>query len=312
MIPVWNGLKMEEEIHRAIVEVYNSFPFKGYMDGNEPKYLWISKILLREAPRGSRVLDVGCGPCDLTAILARLGYQMVGVDDLKDPWHLVGDNRKRIMDFAQRSGITLMVEPIEKASLKQNSFDAALLIDILEHYPNPRFLLNRVISALKPSGLLLIGTPNAVALAKRVFVVMGKSNYPNVNFVYFNVGDYRGHVREYTVEELKRILKLSGLTEVTVKLTNHDIQGLLRKSRGLRKLVTGAYLFISSLYPKFRASIIIYGRKPEGWRPISDLDAIEHLKVHYPHVVKYNLDGEPDELLIKKLKSRLCNPTSIS
>ena len=78
-------LKIKDEIYKAIVEVYNSFSFKGYMDGKEQKYLHISKILLRELPRGSKVLDVGCEPCDLTAILAKLGYQMVGVDDLRDP-----------------------------------------------------------------------------------------------------------------------------------------------------------------------------------------------------------------------------------
>lgn len=49
---------------------------------------------------------------------------MVDVDDLRDPWHLIRDNRKRILNFAQRASITLIAESIEEAHLNQNSFDA--------------------------------------------------------------------------------------------------------------------------------------------------------------------------------------------
>lgn len=165
-------LIFEEKIVKAIVDVRNQFPFKGYMDDKEAKYLNLCRIILREVPLGSKVLDVGCGPCDLTAILAKLGYIMTGVDDLKDPWHLIGNNRKRIMDFCQRMGINLIVKPIEQARLKQNSFDAALIIDMLEHHLNPRELLNKVISLLKPDGLLLIETPNSAMLAKRLLLLI--------------------------------------------------------------------------------------------------------------------------------------------
>ena len=43
-------------------------------------------------------------------------------------------------------------------------------------------LLNYSILLLKPGGRLLIETPNAVALAKRLKVLFGKSNQVNANF----------------------------------------------------------------------------------------------------------------------------------
>ncbi|MEM3709049.1 MAG: hypothetical protein QXF43_05375 [Nitrososphaerales archaeon] len=76
---------MKEKIHVAIKEVKEAFPFKGYMDGKESKYLHLIKIVLMGIPPSSKILDVGCGPCDLTAILARLGYIVVSVDNLRDP-----------------------------------------------------------------------------------------------------------------------------------------------------------------------------------------------------------------------------------
>jgi|YelNatPaOPRAMG01_1025707.scaffolds.fasta_scaffold03649_10 2-polyprenyl-3-methyl-5-hydroxy-6-metoxy-1,4-benzoquinol methylase len=154
------------------MEVKERFPFKGYMDCNMVKYITISEIILKEVPKGSRVLDIGCGPCDLTAILSKLGYSMTGIDDLRDPWHLIGRNRDRIKAFAKEMDIQLINESIESVKLEENTFDAVLLIDILEHSLNPRTLLNRAISALKVNGLLLIETPNSVSLAKRILSLM--------------------------------------------------------------------------------------------------------------------------------------------
>jgi len=128
---------------------------------------------------------------------------MTGLDDFKDPWHLIGRNRDRITNFAKEMGIRLVNEPIESAKLEEGYFDCVLLIDIIEHSLNPRILLNRAISALKVGGLLPIETPNCVVLAKRVMLLVGKSSNPSVYFIYFNIGAYRGHVREYTVSELR-------------------------------------------------------------------------------------------------------------
>jgi SAM-dependent methyltransferase len=244
----------------------------------------------------------GCGPCDLTAILAKLGYCMTGVDDLKDPWHLIGKNRERIKNFADKMGIRLINEPIESVELEGESFDAALLVDILEHSLNPRLLLNRVISAIKSQGLLLIETPCSVTLAKRILLLAGKSNYPNVDFIFYNVGAYRGHVREYNISELKRLLKISGLTEIDAKLVNNQTFSLYCESRGFRRFIIKFYDLISGLYPNFRDTIIIWARKPRGWRPIDDLEAIENMKSCYPHMVKYNLENEHNNIIVDKLK----------
>jgi len=303
-LPVKTENNLSERIREAFLNVKESFPFKGYMECKLPKYMAISLLLFKEAPPESKILDIGCGPCDLTAILANLGYYLTGIDDLRNHWHLLGDNRGRIVNFAGKMGIKLIVEPAESAKVEDNHFDAVLLIDILEHSPNPRVLLNRAISALKPGGLLLVETPNAVALAKRILVAMGKSNYPNVNFAYFNVGKYRSHIREYTVHELKRILQVSGLTEIKAKLTNHAVYQLICETQGLKRLIVRLYYLISKLYPKFRSTILAYGRKPENWRPIRDLDAIKNLKNYYLHITRYNLDKEPDNILVEKLADK--------
>ena len=108
-----------ESVQRAFIEVKERFPFKGYMDSKLIKYIIISEIILTEVSKGSRVLDIGCGPCDLTAILSKLGYDMTGIDDLRDPWHLIGKNRDRIKAFAKEMDIQLINEPIESVRFEK-------------------------------------------------------------------------------------------------------------------------------------------------------------------------------------------------
>lgn len=294
--------RANEKIYKAFSEVKKEFPFKDYMDNKLPKYLTICSLILKEIPPRSKILDIGCGPCDLTAILTKLGYNLSGVDDLRDPWHLIGDNRERIKNFANKMGIKFINETMKSAKLEEKSFDAVLLLDILEHSPHPRLLINRAISVIKPCRLLLIESPNSAALAKRILLLVGKSNYPDVNFIYFNVGSYRGHIREYNISGLEKLLKVSGLTKVKAKCINIATLSLICESKGFKKFIIKLYDLVSKIYPNFRDTIVIWARKPKDWSPVDDLKAIENLKSYYPDIVKYNLENEPNKILVNKLK----------
>jgi SAM-dependent methyltransferase len=265
--------------------------------------LVFSSFFIEEVSQGSRILDIGCGPCDLTAILSKLGFDLTGVDDLRDQWHLIGTNRKRIKEFANKMGIKLAIEPIESVNLEEESFDAVLLLDILEHSAYPRFLLNRAISAIKPGGLLFIETPNSSALAKRILVSIGRTSFPDVDFTFFNVGMYRGHIREYNRFEVNRILELSGLTEVKIKLANIATSSLICKQAGIKKAIFKFYDSVSKIYPGFMDTILARARKSEDWRPIDDSKAIKNFKRHYENIVAYNLDNEPDDVLVRKFSN---------
>src|SRR5882757_5897211 len=81
------------------------FPFPGYLDPLRPGTEDVARTVSRYLPVGSRVLDFGAGPADKTAVLADLGYKCVAMDDLKDEWHVRGNARDLILDFAADTGI---------------------------------------------------------------------------------------------------------------------------------------------------------------------------------------------------------------
>lgn len=296
--------EMNHKIIKAFMDVQKEFPFQDYMRYKLHKYMSITQLIKREVSFGSRILDVGCGPCDLTAILSRLGYDLTCVDDLRDPWRLVGTNRERIRKFAEKFGIKLTIERLESVQLRMNEFDAILLIDVIEHTTAPRYLLNRVLSALKPNGLLIVESPNHAALAKRVRLMVGKSVYTDADFIFLNVGEYRGHIREYTISELLNMLRAINLTEVRTRSVNTSVKEVLHKTRGFQKAVTKMYDLISQTFPGFRDTVLVWGKKPENWFPLDDSFAIRDLKKYYPQLAMYNLENENDDTIILKLSKK--------
>lgn len=290
----------KDEIVQAFWEVRNTFPFPSYTVDRR-KYVAIVSQIMKECSSGSKILSIGSGPCELEAILAKLGYDVTAIDDLKDQWHLMGQNRERIKGFAEQMNVKLIIQSAELTQLKENDFDVVLLIDIVEHLRrSPRELLNHAISYLKAGGTLLIQTPNSVSLVKRLRVLMGKPHQTNADFFYWNIGEYRGHVREYSRSELEQILSYENLTEINSKMTNF-VTGLFERKIFLTAIVVKTYELISGIYPSLRLTILVWGKKPKHWQPTEN--SVETFNKYYPFMEKYNLDNESDDILIKKILS---------
>jgi SAM-dependent methyltransferase len=115
--------------------------------------VWLSqRAISRELPQGSdlEVLELGCGfrAAQLVALAPRL-KRGVGVDFQLAP------------ALASLEKFTFHEGTIEEAllTLTAQTFDAVLLISVLEHLRDPLFVIEAVRSLLKPAGVLLINVP---------------------------------------------------------------------------------------------------------------------------------------------------------
>jgi SAM-dependent methyltransferase len=115
--------------------------------------VWLSqRAISRELPDRSnlQVLELGCGfrATQLVTLGPRL-QRGVGVDFQIDPQLLGRDN------------LTFYQGTIEDAlpKLQTQTFDAVLLISVLEHLSDPLFVIQSARGLLKPSGVLLINVP---------------------------------------------------------------------------------------------------------------------------------------------------------
>jgi SAM-dependent methyltransferase len=130
-------------------------------------------LFARPRLRGLRVLELGCGSGYGTASLAGAARLLVGVD------RVAPDPASRV------PGAGFVRADLRHLSLHEQSFDAALSFQVLEHLDDPAVLVRPLARCLRPDGFAVLTTPN-VAMSD-------------------GVNPY--HVHEYRADELAKCLR---------------------------------------------------------------------------------------------------------
>lgn len=126
---------------------------KPVLDNESARKLWIKETLSRLGP-GSRLLDAGAGELANKAFCGHLDYvsqdfcQYDGKGNSNGLQTGVWDTSR--IDIV--SDITEIPEP-------DNSFDAVLCTEVLEHVPNPVPALRELCRLVKPGGKLILTAP---------------------------------------------------------------------------------------------------------------------------------------------------------
>ena len=78
-------------------------------------------------------------------------------------------------------------------------YDLIIFAEVIEHlYTSPNFVLSFLNSITSVGGRIILQTPNAVALHKRIKILLGKHPYEKIR----EDNTDPGHFREYTKQEL--------------------------------------------------------------------------------------------------------------
>ena len=94
----------------------------------------------------------------------------------------------------------------------------AIMAEVLEHlYTAPTLVLGFVYSLMAPGGILIVETPNAVSLKKRLRLLVGRHPYEMIRENAKNPG----HFREYTRSELLTISHSVGFEILSCELSNY-------------------------------------------------------------------------------------------
>jgi SAM-dependent methyltransferase len=105
-------------------------------------------LLERHVERG-RLLDVGCD-------------QAIALLEARDRgWTVAGVELNSVVAgaVATRTGITIHDQPIETLSLPEESFDAIICNQVIEHLADPNAVIATFRRLLRPGGVVFIGTP---------------------------------------------------------------------------------------------------------------------------------------------------------
>ncbi len=247
----------KKEIEKIIEDIKTVFPFKGYIEKASDFGKEIALIIRNYLSQNAKILDFGCGPCDKTALFRRMGYKCYACDDLNDGWHEEGNNREIIKEFAKREGISFFHIRNNEIPFDNEYFDGILILDVIEHlHYSPHKLLTHLISKLRSEGYLFIGVPNAVNLRKRISVLFGRTNYVSLEKFYFSKEPWRGHVREYTLQEMIKVLRFHGMKVVYVGGPNIFMRHKIKNT-----YLQAIYSFVTRIFPGLSEAILVVGQK---------------------------------------------------
>lgn len=114
----------------------------------ERSLFWLRSILKYRLPP-AKSLELGCAHGGSVYLQRLAGYDAVGAE--MSPW---------LCDFAKSTfDVPMLCGDIEDINISPASLDIVILMDVLEHFPEPLNSLMRIVSTLTDDGILVIQTP---------------------------------------------------------------------------------------------------------------------------------------------------------
>jgi 2-polyprenyl-3-methyl-5-hydroxy-6-metoxy-1,4-benzoquinol methylase len=116
----------------------------------------IQRLLARHVRPGMTVLEIGCAPGKILAwVAARRGAQVAGLDF--SPRGLSLANR---LFTALKLTADLRCEDLRRTTFAPGAFDFVYSIGVIEHFADPREIVGRHVSLVRPGGTVLMTVPN--------------------------------------------------------------------------------------------------------------------------------------------------------
>jgi len=111
---------------------------------------------------GARVLEVGCGDCELLLGLKETfpEVKLEGIDLMVNP-----ETQRRCRD----SGISITEIAAEDADLLDNNYDLIIMNQLIEHLWEPEKVIRRLFRSLRPGGAISIETINTAGYDRKLF-----------------------------------------------------------------------------------------------------------------------------------------------
>lgn len=188
---------------------------------------------LRALPSKSTILDIGAGSGFVGELLMGEGITNVHAVEIDQ------QAREHIGRFYSATFKTLTEAP-------DNSYDAIVLLDVLEHTPSPEEFLKVALQKLKSGGKVLISVPNIAHWSVRFPLLLGFFDYQERGLLD------KTHLQFFTRKRLKQLISSYGLNPLESSSSIEPIELILPQwiwDNFIFRGVSQIRLFVSKTLP---------------------------------------------------------------
>ncbi len=211
--------------------------------------------------RDRRILELGCYMQITPALSGLLGY-----GEVKGAYYgRLGRQERTSVTARDGEEFSCTVDvfdcEVDRFPYPDNTFDTIVCCELLEHLQtDPMHMMCEINRVLKPYGVLVLSTPNAVSLRAFHSLIFGA--HPGL-FSHYGIPTLSTaprHAREYTPKELIRLFSDSGFSIQHLETTPYG------ERPGIYKWITKAIRLMRPLIPLREDCVHIVGQKTTAVR----------------------------------------------
>ena len=214
--------------------------FEGAKDTLEEAFDRMARYASRRLPAGGRILDVGCGLGGIAKLLSGMGHRVLALDPCLPAIRYAKAVRAH-PNIEYRIG---RFQDMERDLRIQRTLDGIVIVEALQHLPDPTTLFKRCQALLRPGGILVIHdvvTVPSLPWSRVPFHRLGTLSAEAVNLGFDAIETRRigGHVLP-TLDHLGRRLRSGRLTAPSWfgpnrTGVNRDMRELVSQWKALRR-----------------------------------------------------------------------------
>jgi len=221
--------RSENTVH--IADYYEHYWSKAGFHPERKINSGLVELFRTHIPPGSKLIDVGCGDSSVCGEWfqdRKCDYLGVDVSG-----HAVAEAQAAGLNVCKIDDATLLPYP-------DDTFDAAVCLEVLEHLFQPQIAAGEIFRVLKPGGILIATVPNAAYWRRRLELVFGCWN-PLGDDLSIEQPWRDPHIRFFTRSRLGAMLLSVGFNSIDVGGHSSEYSTLVDNARGLRRLYFAAH-----------------------------------------------------------------------
>lgn len=199
--------------------------FKQYLHKQKvqlPDNLRVLKKLNSYMPNRGKLFEIGSFMGTFANEIRQSGWDITCLEPF----------RGAVKYARQTYNLNVIEGVLPQPALSENSFDAVILLHVIEHMPDPGANLTEIRRVMKPGGMLVVETPRLDSL---MFKILGRRER--------NLSISDGHIYFFTVPTLTKLLEKHGFEIVSVDLVGRTLTadrflanvGVILRHHGVRQ-----------------------------------------------------------------------------